>query len=118
MGKGDKGYNIGTPEAGFFVTPGLEDASTMSLAIDRDNQMVKIDTMGQAGTLNLVIGGDIEIGARLYLKCTSDGSSGRNITLGTGTDTSTISGTTSKTNWAYLVYDGSIFNLISVYQIN
>ena len=63
------------------------------------------------------IGGDIEIGARLYLKCISDGTA-RHITLGTGTDTSTISGTIDKTKWAYLVYDGSIYNLISVYQIN
>ncbi len=117
MGKGDKGYNIGTPEAGFAVST-LTDETTMSLVISRDNQMVKIDTMAQAGTLNLIIGGDIEIGARLYLKCTSDGSSGRDITLGTGTDTSTISGTTSATNWAYLVYDGSVYNLISVYKIN
>ena len=117
MGKGDKGYNIGTPEAGFFVST-LADASTMSLVIGRDNEMVKIDEMAQAGTLNLAIGGDIEIGARLYLKCISDSSSGRHITLGTATDTSTISGTTSKTKWAYLVYDGSVYNLISVYQIN
>jgi len=117
MGKGDKGYNIGTPEAGFFVST-LEDAATMSLVIERDNQMVKIDEMAAAGTLNLVIGGDIEIGARLYLKCISNSGSGRDITLGTGTDEKTISGTTSKTNWAYLVYDGSVFNLISVYQID
>ena len=116
MGKGDKGYNIGTPETGFEVST-LEDATTMSLVIERDNQMVKIDEMAAAGTLNLVIGGDIEIGARLYLKCVSD-ATGRNITLGTGTDEKTISGTSSKTNWAFLVYDGSIFNLISVYQID
>ncbi len=116
MGKGDKGSNIGTPEAGFFVST-LADATTMSLSISRDNQMVKIDQMAQAGTLNLVIGGDIEIGARLYLKCPSD-ATGRHITLGTGTDTSTISGTSSKIKWAFLVFDGSVFNLISVYQIN
>jgi len=116
MGKGDKGYNIGTPEAGFAVST-LADATTMSLIISRDNQMVKIDEMAQAGTLNLIIGGDIEIGARLYLKCVSDGT-GRDITLGTGTDTMTISGTSNKTKWAFLIYDGSVFNLISVYQIN
>jgi len=116
MGKGDKGYNTGTPEAGFEVST-LADATTMSLVISRDNQMVKIDEMAQAGTLNLIIGGDIEIGARLYLKCVSD-ATGRDITLGTGTDTMTISGTASKTNWAFLIYDGSVFNLISVYQIN
>lgn len=116
MGKGDKGYNIGTPEAGFFVST-LADASTMAATISRDNEMIKIDQMAQAGTLNLTINSDIEIGAQLYLKCVSD-ATGRDITLGTGTDTSTISGTSSKTKWAYLVYDGSIFNLISVYQIN
>ena len=116
MGKGDKGYNIGTPEAGFFVST-LADATTMSLVISRDNQMVKIDEMAQAGTLNLIIGGDIEIGAHLLLKCISDGT-GRDITLGTGTCTSTISGTANKTNWADLWYDGSIFNLTNVYQIN
>ena len=116
MGKGDKGYNIGTPEAGFFVST-LADATTMSLVIERDNQMVKIDEMAAAGTLNLIIGGDIEIGARLYLKCVSDGTA-RHITLGTGTDEKTISGAINKTKWAYLVYDGSVFNLISVYQID
>ena len=116
MGKGDKGYGIGTPEAGFRVST-LEDASTMTFTIERDNEMVKIDEMAQAGTLNLVLGGDIEIGAKLFLKCISD-STGRDITLGTGTDTSTISGTSSKTKWAFLVYDGSVYNLISVYQIN
>ena len=116
MGKGDKGYNIGTPEAGFFVST-LEDASIMSLVIERDNQMVKIDEMAAAGTLNLVIGGDIEIGAHLYLKCISDGT-GRDITLGTGTDTMTITGTANKTNWAHLVYDGTVYNLVNVYQIN
>ena len=116
MGKGDRGYNIGFPEAGFFVST-LADASTMSLTISRDNEMVKIDEMAQNGTLNLVIGGDIEIGAKLLLKCISDGT-GRNITLGTGTDENTISGTSSRTKWAVLYYDGSIYNLISVYQIN
>ena len=116
MGKGDKGYNVGTPESGFFVST-LADATTMSLTISRDNEMVKIDTMAQACTLNLVIGGDIEIGAKLLLKCISDGT-GRDITLGTGTDEKTISGTANKTKWAVLYYDGSIYNLISVYQIN
>ena len=115
MGKGDKGYNVGTPEAGFFVST-LADASTMALTISRDNEMVKIDEMAQAGTLNITIGGDIEIGAQLYLKCISDGT-GRDITLGTGTDTMVIAGTANKTKWAYLVYDGSVYNLISVYQI-
>ena len=116
MGKGDKGYNIGTPEAGFFVST-LADATTMSLVISRDNQMVKIDEMAQAGTLNLIIGGDIEIGAKLLLRCISDGT-GRDITLGTGTCESTIFGTANETKWAELYYDGSVFNLISVYQAN
>ena len=116
MGKGDKGYGVGTPEAGFKVST-LADATTMSLTIERDHEMVKIDEMAQAGTLNLVIGGDIEIGASLHPKCISDGT-GRDITLGTGTDTMTISGTANKTKWAVLVYDGSVYNLISVYQIN
>ena len=116
MGKGDKGYGIGTPEAGFRVST-LADATTMTFTVERDNEMVKIDQMAQACTLNLVIGGDIEIGAKLYLKCISDGT-GRDITLGTGTDTSTIAGTANKTKWAFLVYDGSVYNLISVYQIN
>jgi len=29
-----------------------------------------------------------------------------------------ITGGNSKTKWALLVYDGTIYNLVSVYQIN
>lgn len=96
---------------------GVADAATIALTITCQKTTVKIDTMAQAATINLTIDPEVVAGAELYLKLPSDGT-GRDVTLGTGTDTSVIVGVNNKTKWAYLIYDGTIFNLISNDQIN
>jgi len=117
MGKGDKGYNIGFPTPDTYYEASLANAATVARTITLDNEIIVLDELGQGTTLNLTINADVEIGAKIWLK-SSSGDAAYDITLGTGTDGMIIVGVIDKTNWASLIYDGSIFNLISVYQIN
>jgi len=95
----------------------VTDLATIALTITQPIEIIPIDTMAQACLINLTISSELAAGAKIYLKLPSDGT-GRTVTLGTGTCTSVITGGNSKTKWALLVYDGTIYNLVSVYQIN
>ena len=95
----------------------VADAGTVAIDITCQETMIKIDEMAQAITaLDLTIDPRVVAGAKIFLKLPSD-ATGRDVTLGTGTDTSVISGVSSKIKWATLIYDGTIFNLVSAYQI-
>jgi len=117
MGKGDKGYLIGFPTPDTYYESSLADASTVARTITLDNEIIVLDSLGQATTLNLTINNDVEIGAEIILKTTS-GSTAYDITLGTGTDAETITGIAGESQWAILKYDGSQYNLLSVFHNN
>jgi hypothetical protein len=68
-------------------------------------------------TLNLTITTNLAKGAMIFAYFDSD-ATGRDVTGGTATCTSVVGGTSNKNKWAVWVYDGTIFNLVSVYQIN
>ena len=95
----------------------LTPAATYALTIYQFITIAKFSELKAAMTLNLTIVDNLQKGATLYCYFDSDGT-GRDVTGGTGTCTSVVSGTANKNKWAIWVYDGTIFNLISVYQIN
>ncbi len=117
MGKGDKGYRKGFPTPDTFYQSSLADASTVARTITLDNEIIVLDELGQGTTLNLTVNADIEIGAEIWLQ-SSCGTTPYDITLGTGTDASTITGVASKTQLSILKYNGSQYNLFSVFQDN
>ncbi|MBA7639174.1 hypothetical protein ES703_46832 [subsurface metagenome] len=117
MGKGDKGYRIGFPTPDTYYESSLTDAATVARTITKDHEIIVLDELGQGTTLNLTINADVEIGAEIMLK-SSCGSTAYDITLGTGTDAATITGIVDKINWSHLVYDGSQYNLVSIFQDN
>lgn len=95
------------------LTPG----STYALTISQPITIAKFTELSAAMTVNLTITSGIQKGAMLYIYIDSD-ATGRDVTGGTGTCTSVMAGTSNKNKWGTWVYDGTIFNLISVYQIN
>ncbi len=117
MGKGDKGFEIGFPTPDTYYESSLTDATTVARTITLDHEIIVLDELGQGTTLNLTINADIEIGAEIWLK-SSCGSTAYDITLGTGTDAATITGVVDETQLAILKYDGSQYNLFSVFQDN
>ncbi|GAG56956.1 unnamed protein product, partial [marine sediment metagenome] len=72
--------------------------TTVARTITLDHEMIVLDELGQATTLNLTINADVEIGAEIWLK-SSCGTTAYDITLGTGTDEATITGVASKTQY-------------------
>ena len=117
MGKGDKLYNVGFPSPGTLYDSSLTDATTVARTITRDHEIIVLDELGQGTTLNLTINSDIQIGAEIVLKTTC-GSTPYDITLGTGTDAETITGIAGESQWAILKYEGSQYNLVSVFHNN
>ena len=117
MGKGDKGFEIGFPTPDTYYESSLTDATTVARTITLDHEIIVLDELGQGTTLNLTINADIEIGAEIWLK-SSCGTTPHDITLGTSTDNTTITGIASKSQWSYLKYDGSQYNLVNVFQDN
>lgn len=117
MGKGDKGYRIGFPTPDTYYESSLADAATVARTITKDNEIIVLDALGQGTTLNLTINADIEIGAEIWL-LSSCGSTAYDITLGTGTDASTITGVANKTQHSLLKYNGSSYYLFSTFQDN
>lgn len=117
MGKGDKGYNVGFPAPDTYYDSSLADAATVARTMTRDHEIIVLDELGQGTTLNLTINSDIQIGAGIMLQ-TSCGSTAYDITLGTGTDAATITGVANKTQWCHLVYNGTQYNLVNVFQDN
>jgi len=117
MGKGDKSFSVGFPVPECYYNSSLTDAATVSKTVTRDHELIVLDALGQGTTINLAINDDIEIGAEIWL-ISSCGSTAYDITLGTGTDTSTITGVANKTQHAILKYNGSSYYLFSVFQDN
>lgn len=115
--KGDKSFSKGFPSTGTYYESSLADATTVARTITLDHEIIVLDELGQGTTLNLTINPDVEIGAEIMLK-SSCGTTPYDITLGTGTDAATITGVASKTNWSHLIYDGSQYNLVSIFQDN
>jgi len=117
MGKGDKGYRIGFPTPDTYYQSSLTDAATVARTITLDNEIIVLDELGQGTTLNLTINTDVEIGAEIWLQ-SSCGTTPYDITLGTGTDGATITGVASQTQLCILKYNGTQYNLFSVFQDN
>jgi len=117
MSKGDKGYLIGFPTPDTYYESSLADAATVARTITKDNEIIVLDELGQGTTLNLTINDDIEIGAEIWLQ-SSCGTTAYDITLGTGTDAATITGVASQTQLCILKYNGTQYNLWSVFQDN
>ena len=117
MGKGDKGYRIGFPTPDTYYESSLEDAATVARTITLDHEYIVLDALGEACTLNLTINDDVEIGAEIWLD-SSCGATAYDITLGDGTDASTITGVVNKTQHSLLKYNGTQYNLFSVFQDN
>ena len=117
MGKGDKSYSKGFPSTGTYYEASLADAATVARIITLDHEYIVLDALGQGTTLNLTINDDVEIGAEIWLDSSCGGTT-YDITLGTGTDGSTIVGVTNKTQHALLKYNGTQYNLFSVFQDN
>jgi len=117
MGKGDKGYMKGFPTPDTYYQSSLTDAATVARTITLDHEYIVLDALGQGTTLNLTVNSDIEIGAEIWLD-SSCGTTAYDITLGDGTDASTITGVAGKTNHSLLKYNGTQYNLFSVFQDN
>ena len=118
MARTDRLYTVSFPVlSACKFTTGLADAATVAVTITHDYEIIELDQMAQAVTLNLTIDPTIKVGAIIKLKTSSDGT-GRDITLGTGTDTTTVSGTANKTKWVELVYNGTAYQNTNVYQNN
>ena len=95
----------------------VADAATMAVDIDNQLTFVAIDTMAQAGTLNLTVDAEVTAGARLVITAGSDGTA-RTLTPGTGMTGTAISGTISKSNVIVAEYDGSTFVVQNARLIN
>jgi len=117
MGKGDKGYKIGFPTPDTYYQSSLEDDTTVARTITLDHEYIVLDALGQETILNLTINDDIEIGAEIWLD-SSCGDTAHDIKLGDGTDKSVITGVVNKTQHSLLKYNGSQYNLFSVFQDN
>lgn len=91
-------------------------ASTIDLTVKNQKTLVEVGQMTGNVTLN-VTPDDLDAGAELIVKLESD-SSARDVTLNTGFLGTTISGTASKTKYAYFDFDGTNFVHIATQQVN
>jgi hypothetical protein len=92
-------------------------AAAIELDIRNQKTLVEVGTMSADCTLTANPAHDLEAGAELIVKLTSDATA-RAATLGTGFTGTSIAGTISKTKYAAFVYDGSKFVHLSTNQVN
>jgi len=89
---------------------------TAAATVFNNMTILDLGTLDTAITLNITLETGIRTGAICIVKAASDATSGRNVTFGSGATAAVLSGTTSKTKTAWLVYDGTEF--IGVGQID
>ena len=87
-------------------------ASTMNVDVDNQKTFWKLPTMTGACTLTVATDDEVQAGAELIIEALSD-TTARTITFGTGFEGASLSGTISKANTIYCVYDGSAWQVQS-----
>lgn len=85
-------------------------AATMALVepVFNNKSLVEVGQMTGNGTLDLDLDAELREGADLYLKVSADGTE-RTLTLGTGTDGSTVVVPLNTTVNVHLYFDGTQF---------
>jgi len=87
------------------------------IVIKNNKTIVTVGTLEDDVTVNLDISDEVEVGAELTLRLTSD-TTARDVTLGTGLEGNAIAGVISKTKVAKFEFDGSNFVCVSTIQID
>lgn len=95
------------------VTPTLS-SNAATVNVERDTTIVDLGTLSAAATLTLTPGNNLNIGAKVIVKATSDGTA-RNVTVKKDADTTvdTISGTASTTKARQYVWSGTAWIAIA-----
>lgn len=83
-------------------------AAVQAVAVERMTTVLDLGELTDACTINLTIGADVQMGAKLAIKAKSD-TTARNVTCGTGFLGGAIAGTISKTKVQHYTYDGTAF---------
>ena len=86
-------------------------AASMSLGEDvcNNRSIAEVEQMTGDGTLDLTLDDELRTGAEIFLKVSADGTQ-RTLTLGTGTDGSTVVVPANETVNVHLYFDGNQFN--------
>lgn len=90
-----------------FVSPTLS-SNAAEVKVERDTTIIDLGTLSAAATLTITPGNDLNIGAKVVVKATSDGTA-RNVTVKKDADTTvdTISGTASTTKAKQYMWTGT-----------
>lgn len=83
-------------------------AATQAVIIERQTTILDLGELTGASTVDLTIGADVELGARLAIVAKSDATA-RDITCGTGFLGGAIAGVISKTKMQEYIYNGTAF---------
>jgi hypothetical protein len=92
------------------------DIATASISADASNDAITISTnatlittasLTSSATLDLTIDDEVEAGAFLHIKCTTNGS--ETFAFGTGIDAPTVTGSAGKTWCQGFIYNGTAF---------
>ena len=96
-----------------FVEPTLS-SNAAEVKVERDTTVIDLGTLSAAATLTLTPGDSLNVGAKVIVKATSDGTA-RNVTVKQDADTTvdTISGTASTTKARQYVWTGTAWIAIS-----
>ena len=95
-----------------FVEPTLS-SNAAEVKVERDTTVIDLGTLSAASTLTLTPGDSLNVGAKVIVKATSDGTA-RNVTVKQDADTTvdTISGTASTTKAKQYVWTGTAWIVI------
>lgn len=92
-------------------------AATVAATIDNMLTVLTIGQLTGACTLNLTLDANLEVGAKLYVQTSADGT-GRTITWGTGMSGNAVANTASKSFMHEFVYNGTAFVAVSSLVLN
>lgn len=108
----DKKVEVVFPTAE-LVEPTLS-SNAAEVKVERDTTVIDLGTLSAAATLTLTPGDSLNVGAKVIVKATSDGTA-RNVTVKQDADTTvdTISGTASTTKARQYVWTGTAWIAIS-----
>ena len=96
-----------------FVEPVIS-SNAAEVKVERDTTIIDLGTLSAAATLTITPGNCLNVGAKVIVKTTSDGTA-RNVTVKQDADTTvdTISGTASTTKSRQYVWTGTAWIAIS-----
>lgn len=83
------------------------DASNDAITITSNETFITTATLTSNATLDLTIGSEVPAGAKLYVKCTTNGT--ETFAFGTGIDAPTVTGSAGKTWTQGFIYNGTAF---------